>query len=74
MNKKIKANTVKRFHYDNVEALKTHLYAYVLNGNFNLKLRAVGGKSPFEVILDFYRKTPDIFTINPNHLIVGSNN
>jgi transposase-like protein len=31
MNKKIKANTVKRFHYDNVDALKAHLYAYVLN-------------------------------------------
>ena len=26
MNKKDKANTTKRFHYDNVEALKTHLY------------------------------------------------
>ena len=73
MNKKIKANTVKRFHYDNVEALKAHLYAYVLNYNFNLKLRAIGRKSPFEAILDFYRKSPEIYTINPDHLIVGLN-
>jgi len=74
MNKKIKANTVKRFHYDTVEALKTHLYAYVLNYNFNLKLRAIGHKTPFDAILDFYQKSPDIFTINPNQLIVGLNN
>jgi len=37
MNKKVKANTTKRFHYlcprgyDHVEALKTHLYHYLLN-------------------------------------------
>jgi transposase InsO family protein len=74
MNKKIKANTVKRFHYDTVEALKAHLYAYLLNYNFNLKLRALGRKSPFDAILDFYRKTPDIFTVNPSHFIVGLNN
>jgi len=70
MNKKIKANTVKRFHYDSVEALKEHLYAYVLNYNFNLKLRAIGRLPPFEAILNFYKKMPDIFTVNPDHLIV----
>jgi transposase InsO family protein len=73
MNKKIKANTVKRFHYESVEALKEHLYAYILNYNFNLKLRAIGRLPPFEAILNFYKKTPDIFTINPDHLIVGLN-
>ncbi|MGH8110247.1 MAG: hypothetical protein ACREO1_16180, partial [Arenimonas sp.] len=72
-NKKIKANTVKRFHYDSVEALKEHLYAYILNYNFNLKLRAIGRLTPFEAILDSYQKTPDLFIINPNHLIVGLN-
>jgi len=74
MNKKIKANTAKRFHYDDVEALKAHLYAYILNYNFSLKLRAIGRMPPFEAILNFYRKTPDIFIINPDHLIVGLNN
>jgi len=69
MNKKIKANTVKRFHYGSVQALKEHLYAYILNYNFNLKLRAIGRISPFEAILNFYQKTPDIFTIHPDHLI-----
>jgi transposase-like protein len=73
MNKKIKANTVKRFHYDSVEALKAHLYADILNYNYNLKLCATGRRSPFEAILDFYRKTPVIFTIDPNHLTEGLN-
>ncbi|MGH8475670.1 MAG: integrase core domain-containing protein [Methylococcales bacterium] len=73
MNKKIKANTVKRFHYNTVEALKEHLYAYILNYNFNLKLRAIGRLTPFEAILDSYQKTPDLFITNPNHLIVGLN-
>jgi IS30 family transposase len=36
MNKKIKANTVKRFHYDSVDQLKYHLFAYLMNYNFNL--------------------------------------
>jgi IS30 family transposase len=73
MNKKIKANTVKCFHYDNIEALKAHLYTYILNYNFNLKFHAIGRRPPFEAILDFYWKTPAIFTIDLNHLIVGLN-
>jgi hypothetical protein len=45
MNKKIKANTVKRFHYEDVGALKKHVYDYSLNYNFNLKLRAIGRRT-----------------------------
>ena len=30
MNKEIKTNTVKRFHYHSIEALKAHLYDYLL--------------------------------------------
>lgn len=73
MNKKVKANTTKRFHYDNVEALKTHLYHYLLNYNFNLKLRAIGRKTPFDAVLQWYDKKPNIFSINPFHLNVGLN-
>lgn len=74
MNKKIKANTTKRYHYETNTELKGHLYAYILSYNFHLKLRAIGRKPPFEAILDFYQKLPDIFTINPNHLTLGLNN
>ncbi len=73
MNKKIKVNTVKRFHYDSVEAPKQHLYAYILNYNFNLKLRAIGRVPPFEAMRHLYNKSPSVFTVNPAHLIVGLN-
>ena len=58
MNKKIKANTVKRFHYENIKLLKEHLYAYILNYNFNLKLRAIGRIPPFDAIRGYYKKYP----------------
>jgi transposase InsO family protein len=73
MNKKVKANTNHRFHYDDVDALKTHLYYYRLNYNFSLKLKALGRKTPFETILQEYEKQPDIFVANPNQLKVGLN-
>ncbi|MDD2802495.1 MAG: hypothetical protein PHE96_13660, partial [Methylococcales bacterium] len=41
--------------------------------NFNLKLRAVGRKTPFDAVLKWYDEKPDIFIINPNHLNVGLN-
>jgi hypothetical protein len=47
MNKKVKANTIKRSHYDNADTLKTHLHHYLLNYNFNLKLRVIGRKTPY---------------------------
>lgn len=74
MNKKIKANTVKRFHYDSVDELKSHLFAYLMNYNFNLKLRAIGRMTPFDSILQWFDKLPAIFTTNPDQLIVGLNN
>ncbi len=74
MNKKVKVNTTKRFHYGNVDTLKTHLYHYLLNYNFNLKLRAIGRKTPFDAVLQWYAKKPDIFIINPIQLNVGLNN
>ncbi len=73
MNKKIKANTVKRFHYESVEELKKHLYAYLMNYNFNLKLRAIGRITPFESILQWFNKSPEIFLVNPNYLTLGLN-
>lgn len=73
MNKKIKANTTRRFQYETIAELKEHLYAYLLNYNFQLNLRAIGRKPPFKAMLHFYQKIPDIFIVNPNHLTLGLN-
>jgi hypothetical protein len=69
MNKKVKAI----FHYGSVGELKTHLYHYMSNYNFNLKLRAIGRKIPFDAVLQWYDKKPDIFLVNTSHLYVGLN-
>jgi len=49
------------------------IYHYLLNYNFNLKLRAIGRKTPFDAMLQWYDKKPNIFSINPFHLNVGLN-
>ncbi len=73
MNKKIKANTTKRFHYETVADLKKHLYFYILNYNFNLKLRALGRIPPFDSVRNWYKKMPALFYTNPDHLTLGLN-
>jgi transposase InsO family protein len=73
MNKKVKANTVQRFHYNDVGQLMTHLYHYLVNYNFNLKLRAIGRKTPFDAVLKWYDEKPELFAINPRQLILGLN-
>jgi hypothetical protein len=72
MNKKIKTNTVKRFHYDDVDALKQHLYTYALNYNFNLKLRAIGRIPPFEAIRQWFLQKTGHFFDCPRSLDCGT--
>jgi hypothetical protein len=74
MNKKVKANTTKKYHYETAEELKTHLYHYILLYNFNQKLTALNRRTPFEAILDAYRENDSLFIQNPHQLSVGRNN
>jgi len=74
MNKKIKTNTTKKYHYQTIDDFKKHLYYYQINYNFNLKLKTLKYKTPFEEMEDYYIKTPETFNNNPNDLIVGLNN
>ena len=73
MNKKVKANTTKKYHYETAEELKTHLYHYILLYNFNQKLTALNRRTPFEAILDAYRENDSLFIQNPHQLSVGRN-
>ncbi|RME19453.1 MAG: hypothetical protein D6799_01245 [Bacteroidetes bacterium] len=74
MNKKIKKYTGKKYHYEDIDQLKNHLYYYLPNYNFNLKLRALRYKTPYESMEEWYQKSPEISRTSPNHLIVGLNN
>ena len=63
MNKKIKANTTKRFHHKNIQQFKEHLYYYLLDYNFARKLRVLLYKSPWESMEQWYTQKPSFFTL-----------
>jgi transposase-like protein/transposase len=73
MNRKIKEHTSKKFHYDSIQEFKEHLYFYLLEYNFYTPLKILNYISPFEKIKQEYQKNKTLFSINPDHLIVGLN-
>ncbi len=71
MNRTVKDATVKVFHYQDIESLKTHVLAFVTAYNFAKHLKALRWRTPFQAICDAWTKDPAIFKINPHHLIPG---
>ena len=74
MNRTVKEATIKAFHYPDPESLKTHVLAFVSAYNFAKHLKAIRWKTPFEAVCHAWTITPEIFKINPRHLIPGPNN
>jgi hypothetical protein len=50
MNKKIKVNTVKRFHYNNVGRSRS-IASYFIKLQLQSQIMAIGRAPPFEAIL-----------------------
>lgn len=73
MSRTIKEATVKVFHYPDIDSLKTHVLAFVSAYNFAKHLKALRWKPPFEGVCHAWATTPDIFNLNPRHLIPGPN-
>ena len=73
MNRTVKEATVKAFHYPDLESLKAHVLALVSAYNFAKHLIAIRWKTPFQAICLAWTKTPEIFKLNPRHLIPGPN-
>jgi len=73
MNRTIKDATIKAFHYPDLESLKAHVLAFISAYNFAKHLKAIRWKTPFEAICQAWTKTPDIFRLDPRHLIPGPN-
>ena len=48
MNRTIKDATVKRFHYDSHDQLRTHLTDFMAAYNFARRLKTLGGLTPYE--------------------------
>ena len=73
MNRTIKEATVKRYHYDGHEQLRTHLADFVTAYNYARRLKILKGLSPYEYICNAWTKEPDRFTLDPIHQMPGLN-
>lgn len=73
MNRTIKDATVKRFHYDSHDQLRTHLADFLAAYNFARRLKILGGLTPYEYICKIWTSEPDRFILNPIHHMPGLN-
>jgi len=74
MNRTIKDATVKRFHYDNHQQLRTHLDDVLAAYNYARRLKTLKGLTPYEYICKIWTLEPDRFIIDPTHQMPGLNN
>ena len=73
MNRTIKDATVKRFHYDDHDQLRTHLSDFMAAYNFARRLKTLGGLTTYEYICKIWTSEPDRFILNPIHQMPGLN-
>ena len=73
MNRTIKEATVKRFHYDSHEQLKSHLANFIDAYNFARRLKTLKGLTPYEFIARAWTKEPERFRLDPIHQMPGLN-
>ena len=73
MNRTIKNATVRAFHYETHDQLRDHLAAFVGAYNFAKRLKSLGGRTPFEAIVDAWMKEPKRFRLSPDQLTSGLN-
>jgi transposase InsO family protein len=67
MNRAIKDATVKRYHYDSHEQLRSHLADSLDAYNFARRLKTLSGLTPYEYICKIWTSEPDRFIINTIH-------
>lgn len=73
MNRTIKDATVKRFHYDDHDQLRTHLSDFTDAYNFGRRLKTLRGLTPYEYICKVWTAEPERFTSSPFHQMPGLN-
>lgn len=73
MNRTIKEATVKRFHYEHHDQLRTHLTDFIAAYNFARRLKTLNGLTPYEYICKVWTSERDRFTVNPIHQMPGLN-
>ncbi len=73
MNRTIKDATVKRYHYDSHDQLRSRLNDFVSAYNFARRLKRLKGLTPYEYICKIWTKEPKRFRLNPIHKMPGLN-
>jgi transposase InsO family protein len=73
MNRTIKEATVKRYHYDEHEQLRSHLADFVAAYNFARRLKTLKGLTPYEYICKCWTTEPQRFRLDPIHQMPGLN-
>src|SRR4029077_303710 len=73
INRTIKEATVKRFHYDTHEHLRSHLTDFVTAYTSALRLKTLKGLTPYEAICKAWTKEPKRFRLDPIHQMPGLN-
>ena len=73
MNRTLKEATVKRYHYESHQQLKSHLQSFLMAYNFARRLKTLKGLTPYEFICACWKKQHEAFTINPFLHTVGLN-
>jgi len=69
MNGLTKENTTKRNRYKTVLEMLNDLHGWFVRYNFCRKNRRIGGKTPYEAVLLWYAKQPELFIKEPTTLL-----
>jgi len=73
MNRTIKDATVKRFHYETHDQLRSHLADFINAYNFGRRLKTLKGLTPYEAICKTWTTEPRRFNLDPIHQMPGLN-
>ena len=71
MNRTIKDATVKRYHYDSHDQLRSHLADFLDAYNFARRLKTLSGLTPYEYICKIWTSEPKRFIVDPIHQMPG---
>ena len=73
MNRTLKEATVKRYHSDPHDQLKTHLSDFMDAYNYARRLKTLMGLTPLKYICKIWISEPESFIVNPTHHKLGLN-
>jgi hypothetical protein len=73
MNRTTKEATAKRFHYDSLAQLETHLADFIAAYNFGRRFETLKGLTPYEFICQIWTAELERFTQNPIQQMPGLN-